>query len=151
MVIPKSEEQGRVSFLKKKKKKHPPLPPRPSQPDTYMITLAGAGSFLGRTGRGGGRGRVVDRWWSNSRSTVGGRRGSKGGGGGGELRRRSSSRSSSSSGQPGLLTDLTRGQRGRRPLGSSKIDTVIVTCSSLSSPSGAPAGYRAFNPDHPSL
>lgn len=80
-------------------------PSRPAQPDTYMITLAGAGSLLGRTGRGGGGGRRGgrggggDSWRSNSRGAAGGRRG-------GEVRRCSSSR------QPGLLTDLTRGQRG---------------------------------------
>lgn len=81
-----------------------PPPSRPAQPDTYMITLAGAGSLLGRTGRGrggggGGRGGGGgDSWRSNSRGAAGGR-------GGGEVRRCSSR-------QPGLLTDLTRGQRG---------------------------------------
>lgn len=83
-----------------------PPPSRPAQPDTYMITLAGAGSLLGQTGRGGGgrrrggRGGGGNSWRSNSRGAAGGGRR------GGEVRRCSSSR------QPGLLTDLTRGQRG---------------------------------------
>jgi len=68
-----------------------------------MITLAGAGSLLGRTGRAG-RGRGGDSGKSGSRGAAGGRRrGRRWGGGEG---RRCSSR------QPGLLTDLTRGQRG---------------------------------------
>lgn len=114
-------------------------PPRPAQPDTYMITLAGAGSLLCRTGRGGGRGRGVDVWRSDSRSTVG--RGRGGGEGGGELRRRSSS---SSGRQPGLLTDLTRGQRGRRPLGSSKTPSSSLTAASPHQAEQQPSAQLPF-------
>lgn len=39
---------------------------RSAQPDTYMITLAGAGSLLGWRGRVGGEGRGVDSKGSNS-------------------------------------------------------------------------------------
>lgn len=84
-----------------------------AQPDTYMITFAGAGSLLGRRGRRR-RGGRDSRGRSDRRGRAGGweRRGrggrERGGGGGGEERRYSSRK-------PGLLTDLTGGQRGGKP------------------------------------
>lgn len=83
-----------------------------AQPDTYMITFAGAGSLLGRRGRRGRGGGCDSSGRSDRRGRAGGweRRGGRerGGGGGGEERRYSSRK-------PGLLTDLTGGQRGGKP------------------------------------
>lgn len=102
-----------AAVLDQKQKQTPPSLSM-AQPDTYMITFAGAGSLLGRRGRRGRGGGRDSSGRSDRRGRAGGweRRGrggrERGGGGGGEERRYSSRK-------PGLLTDLTGGQRGVKP------------------------------------
>lgn len=114
-----------------------------AQPDTYMITFAGAGSLLGRRGRRGRGGGRDSSGRSDRRGRAGGweRRGGRerGGGGGGEERRYSSRK-------PGLLTDLTGGQRGGEAFRDQQSSTYHITTLRPAAPSAAEQQMTFFFP-----